>query len=398
MRGFARRVGGKGGVGFEQKMQKLVGEMRSEEGQIEKVPMSRFEEARPKLIDKTIISDLPTFESTSSQPAVKEQAPVRLTKDQLKEIDIQIESKVERLTHYLNRASVCSRRQAENMIEQGMIRVNGRKVLRNIEIDPLKDKISIFTKKGEYFPTKENTKVWLFYKPMGMICTHKDPNGRPTIFEYIQKTGLIKEPFIISVGRLDYNSEGLILLTNDGTLARTLELPHHKLERVYRVRVFGRMTEEKLANIRKGAVIKGVQYGPFWCSVDKYQTKNTWLQVRLTQGKNREIRRVMQKNDLQVNRLKRLQYGPYTLGNMASGEIREDTIRPEIKRLLYLAGRSHLKRVEEGKDTEETVREKVEERLEGRLLDPLPLLREAKRIGRVGGEARRAGIEEKESE
>lgn len=287
---------------------------------------------------------------------------------------VSVESKLERVTKYLNRSSVCSRRQAEKLIEEGMVRVNGKKILANCLIDATKDSVSIFTKKGEYFPMKESTKVWLFYKPMGLICTHKDPNKRPTIFEYIKSSGKIKEEFIISVGRLDYNSEGLILLTNDGDLARALELPSNKIERTYRVRVFGNLDEDKLVKIRKGAVINGVQYGPFWCEVDKYQTRNTWLNIKMNQGKNREIRRIMQKHSLRVNRLKRTHYGPFSLGNLAAGDIVEAPITSEIRRLSYLSKRAKLKEVEQEKMTHEGLKEHVLEKLEGKLLDPRSVL------------------------
>ena len=305
---------------------------------------------------------------------------IKLRAEDLENIDLEIEGSTLRLTKYLSRCGVASRRQAEQMLEQGLVRINGKKALANVMIDPNADKITIFTKKGEYFPLQDKTKVWSFYKPMGLICTHKDTHNRPTIFDYIKKAGLIKEDYFISVGRLDYNSEGLILLTNDGELARALELPLHKLERTYRVRVYGRFTDEKLASIRKGAVINGVKYGPFYCEVDSYQTRNTWLIVKMHQGKNREIRRIMQKNDLRVNRLKRISYGPYNLGNLDSGMVREEPIGDEIKRLMYLATRKKLEAVEQEKLTANQVKEEVVKKLEGRLLDPLPLLKKAKAL------------------
>ena len=306
-----------------------------------------------------------------------------LTKEEIANIDISVVHKPERVSKYLSRSSVCSRRQAEKMIENGMVRVNGRKILSNVEIDSLKDEVSIFTKKGEYFPMKESTRIWIFYKPVGMICTHKDPHNRPTIFEHIKKSGIIKEEFVMSVGRLDYNSEGLMILTNDGELARILELPLNKIQRSYRVRVYGRFSEERLVKIREGAVIKGVRYGPFWCNVDSYQTRNTWLLIKMTQGKNNEIRRIMRKNSLRVNRLKRLTYGPYSLGNLAAGEIREAEVEDEIKRLMYLNKRAVLKQHEQTKDSEKDIKEKVVKSLEGRLKDPLPLLKRSRETAKA---------------
>lgn len=302
---------------------------------------------------------------------------ISLKREDLEDMDIEFEGSTLRLSKYLSRCGIASRRQAEQMLEEGLVRINGKKALANVMIDPSKDKITIFTKRGEYFPIQEKTKIWSFYKPMGLICTHKDTHNRPTIFDYIKKTGFIKEDYFISVGRLDYNSEGLILLTNDGELARSLELPLHKLERTYRVRVYGRFNDEKLANIRKGAVINGVQYGPFYCEVDSYQTRNTWLIVKMHQGKNREIRRIMQKNDLRVNRLKRIAYGPYNLGNLPSGHVREEPIVDQIKRLMYLATRKKLETVQNQNIPQQQLKEEVVKKLEGRLLDPLPLLKKA---------------------
>ncbi len=144
-------------------------------------------------------------------------------------------------------------------------------------------------------------------------------------------------PHIISVGRLDYLSEGLLILTNDGDLARALELPIHRIERAYRVRVFGRMfNDEKLAMIREGTVMNGVKYGPYICEVEKRQNTNTWLHMKLHEGKNNEIRRVMRKYSLRVNRLIRVSYGPYTIGLVPEpNKLVEVSVQPEIRRLLY---------------------------------------------------------------
>jgi 23S rRNA pseudouridine2605 synthase len=323
---------------------------------------------------------LPKFDDGRQQGEWSDLPQITLKKDDVEKIDIEVEGTSMRVTKYLSRSGIASRRQAEKMIEEGLVRVNGKRALANVLVDPSQDKITIFTKKGEHFPMQEKTKIWSFYKPMGLICTHKDTHNRPTIFDYIKKMGLIKEDYFISVGRLDYNSEGLILLTNDGELARALELPLHRLERTYRVRVYGRFNDEKLAKIRKGAVINGVQYGPFYCEVDSYQTRNTWLMIKMHQGKNREIRRIMQKNDLRVNRLKRISYGPYKLGNLVSGQVREEPIVDEMKRLMYLATRKKLEIVEKEKLNQLEIKEEVVKKLEGRLLDPLPLLQKAKEL------------------
>ena len=220
----------------------------------------------------------------------------------------------------------------------------------------------------------ERHRTYLADKPRNLMCTSHDPEGRPTLVEWAAQMGADPRLRLYTVGRLDYDSEGLILLTNDGDLARALELPSNKIERTYRVRVFGNLDEDKLVKIRKGAVINGVQYGPFWCEVDKYQTRNTWLNIKMNQGKNREIRRIMQKHSLRVNRLKRTHYGPFSLGNLAAGDIVEAPITSEIRRLSYLSKRAKLKEVEQEKMTHEGLKEHVLEKLEGKLLDPRSVL------------------------
>ena len=337
------------------------------------------EELTPvKSSKRVMVSDIsPEVYSREQSPAmIKKTAPQKIiSKEEAEQVEIDIKTTGERVSKYLSRTSVASRRQAEKMIEDGLIRVNGRRILANQIIDPVKDKVSIFTKKGEFMPMKETTKVWLFYKPTGLICTHRDTHGRPTIFDFIQKTGKIKEKHIVSVGRLDYNSEGLIILTNDGELASVMERPESKLTREYRVRVYGRFTEEKLKKIREGATINGVKYGPFWCEVDSYQTRNTWLRIKMQQGKNREIRRIMQKNDLRVNRLKREKYGTYSLANMNPGDVIEVIVEEDIKRLVYLSKRMKLKLHEEEKKGISEIKEEVQEKIVGRLLDPNVLLK-----------------------
>lgn len=148
----------------------------------------------------------------------------------MKKIDIKEET--ERISKYLSRSSICSRRQAERLISKGLVQVDGKRIDSNIAINQYKNKISIYTKKGWIYPVPKETKLWLFYKPRGLICTHKDPMKRPTIFQFIKDLGFDEKEHIISVGRLDYNSEGLMLLTNDGELSRALEHPSNKLSRV----------------------------------------------------------------------------------------------------------------------------------------------------------------------
>jgi len=184
------------------------------------------------------------------------------------------------------------------------------------------------------FQLSKTQNYGFFNKPRGLICTHNDPNNRPTVFNHLKAVGFPSE-HIISIGRLDYNSEGLLLLTNDGELSRSIELPESRLERTYRVRVYGGLDEEKLRKIQNGATISGVTYGPYFAEIENKQTSNTWLKMRLTTGKYREIRKIMQKFSLRVNRLQRIRYGPYTLGNLSTGEYAEVSIAPQLKKLLY---------------------------------------------------------------
>lgn len=193
-----------------------------------------------------------------------------------------------------------------------------------------------------------------------MVTTHHDPQGRVTVFQRLMDLGLTI-PHVISVGRLDYLSEGLLIITNDGELARALELPSYRLERSYRVRVFGRMfNEEKLKAIRTGMVMGGMKYGPYHCEVEKRQNTNTWLHMKLYEGKNNEIRRVMRKLSLRVNRLIRVSYGPYTLGLVPEpNDLVEVSVSDEIHRLLYRYYKSRA--AEATRTLEEASNEKVAE-------------------------------------
>lgn len=163
---------------------------------------------------------------------------------------------------------ISSRRVAERLIEQGMIKVDGKIITSNVSVTN-ENLIQVSAKSGIYTPVKENTRIWLFHKPMYMVTTHYDPQGRVTVFQRLRDLGL-DIPHVLSVGRLDYLSEGILIITNDGDLARALELPSYRLERQYRVRVFGRMfNEDKLRSIRAGTVMNGVKYGPYVVEVEK---------------------------------------------------------------------------------------------------------------------------------
>ena len=165
----------------------------------------------------------------------------------------------------------------------------------------------------------DRTRLWRYHKPEGLVTTHRDPEGRPTVFEKLPE----HLPRVVSVGRLDLNSEGLLLLTNDGGLARQLELPSNGWIRRYRVRVHGVVPERALAGLQDGVVVDGVRYGPIEAAVDSRALSNTWLSVSLREGRNREVRRVMTHLNLQVTRLIRVAYGPFQLGSLARGEVDE---------------------------------------------------------------------------
>ena len=222
----------------------------------------------------------------------------------------------ERIAKFIARSGVCSRRQAEELILQKRVTVNGEVVESpafNVEGN---EKILL---DGEKLPAIENTRMWVYYKPTGLVTTHKDEQGRPTVFENLPE-GL---PRVISVGRLDLNSEGLLLLTNSGKLSRRLELPSNSWSRRYKVKVHGRINRDKLAELEQGITIDGIRYGSIKVEVESEQGTNAWLSVTLQEGKNREIRKVMKFIGLDVARLIRLSYGPFQLGSLKKGEVRE---------------------------------------------------------------------------
>jgi len=226
--------------------------------------------------------------------------------------------KKERIAKVIAAAGVCSRRDAERAIEQGLVTVNGKK-LTSPAFTVSDDDVITFN--GYPLPQKKATKVWLYHKPAGLVTTARDPEGRPTVFEDLPR----KLGRVISVGRLDLNSEGLLLLTNDGALSRHLELPSTGLSREYRVRVYGDLNEDDFDALEKGVNIDGVQYRSIHVEVEKEDRRsgNHWLRVTLHEGKNREIRRVMNAMGLQVNRLIRLSYGPFELGKLEQSKVQE---------------------------------------------------------------------------
>ena len=223
-----------------------------------------------------------------------------------------------RLNKALSMLGICSRRDADRLIKSGKVWVNNCKITELGAKIYQNDKIKIANK--EYMVNNQrHTKVWLYYKPVGLVTTHKDELGRRTVFDAIRPR--IKDR-VISVGRLDINSEGLLLLTNDSKFARYAEAPQSGWKRRYKVRVFGDIKEEILAQVRKGISIDGIYYAPMEITILRETTgKNHWLECVLTEGKNREIRKIFEYFGLAVNRLIRTQYGDYSLNDMKPGEV-----------------------------------------------------------------------------
>jgi 23S rRNA pseudouridine2605 synthase len=226
------------------------------------------------------------------------------------------EGRGERIAKWLARAGVASRRDAERLIAEGRVRVNNSQVDHPATFVGPGDLVQV---NGRVVEPPDRTRLWRYHKPDGLVTTHRDPDGRPTVFESLPP-GL---PRVVSVGRLDLTSEGLLLLTNDGALARRLELPENGWLRRYRVRVHGDVDEKALAGLARGAVIGGVRYGPIEAGLDVRKGVNAWLTVALREGRNREVRRAMAHLGLAVTRLIRVAYGPFQLGNLPRGAVQE---------------------------------------------------------------------------
>jgi 23S rRNA pseudouridine2605 synthase len=222
----------------------------------------------------------------------------------------------ERIAKVVSRAGLASRRDAEEWIVQGRVSVNGR-VINSPALDVTSR--DVITVDGKPLPERERTRLFMFHKPRGLMTTHADPEGRPTVFDNLPE-GL---PRLISIGRLDFNTEGLLLLTNDGGLARVLELPDTGWLRRYRVRAHGEVTQDQLDALKKGVEVDGVKYGSIDAVLERDQGANVWLVFAIREGKNREVRNVMAHLGLEVNRLIRVSYGPFQLGELAEGQVEE---------------------------------------------------------------------------
>lgn len=245
------------------------------------------------------------------------------------------ERPAERISKLLARAGVASRRDAERMILEGRVKVNGKLLETPAHNVTLEDRIEV---DGEEIRGIERTRLWIYHKPAGLVTTNSDPEGRPTVFDNLPG----ELPRVISIGRLDINTEGLLLLTNDGGLARVLELPSTGWLRRYRVRAHGKIEQADLDKLKDGIAVDGVLYGAIEATLDRVQGSNVWITVGLREGKNREVKNVLGALGLEVGRLIRVSYGPFQLGEIAEGavmEVRGRTLRDQLgPRLIEEAG------------------------------------------------------------
>jgi len=248
----------------------------------------------------------------------------------------------ERIAKVIARSGIASRREAERLIETERVSVNGKKISSAALNVTKNDKIKV---DGNPIDTPGPSRLWLFHKPIGLISTTKDRKGRKTIFDALP----YDMPRVLNVGRLDLNSEGLLLLTNDGDIKRHLELPSTGWMRRYRVRAKGQPTEKILAPLRTGITLDGERFRPMEITIDRQQGANAWLTISLREGKNREIRRAMEHIGLKVNRLIRISYGPFQLGTLKAGAVEE--VRRKIMR-----DQLGLNPIKETKDKKEIIR------------------------------------------
>ena len=295
-------------------------------------PRSEADESRPRREnedDSKIFAKRPAFGGRGAyrerQPEFDKRAPQ----------PPRVKKSGERIAKVVSRAGLASRRDAEEWITQGRVSVNGR-VINSPALDVTAN--DTITVDGKVLPPRERTRLFMYHKPRGLMTTHADPEGRPTVFDNLPE-GL---PRLISIGRLDFNTEGLLLLTNDGGLARALELPDTGWLRRYRVRAHGDVTQAQLDELKKGVEVDGVKYGSIDATLERDQGANVWLVFAIREGKNREVRNVMAHLGLEVNRLIRVSYGPFQLGELVEGtveEVKTRVLREQLgEKIAALAG------------------------------------------------------------
>jgi 23S rRNA pseudouridine2605 synthase len=261
----------------------------------------------------------PVDETPKAAPAKRKGSPERMSPPESKsspEPAGQAEPAGERIAKVVARAGIASRRDVEAMIAEGRVRLNGRVLDTPAVVVGESDRIEV---DGEPLPLRERTRLWLFHKPRGLVTTFRDPEGRPTVFDALPED----LPRVVAVGRLDINTEGLLLLTNDGGLARTIAHPETGWMRRYRVRAHGDVSQASLDQLAKGVTIDDMEYGPVEAMLDRVQGDNSWLTLGLREGKNREVKRILEHLGLRVNRLIRLSFGPFQLGDLEPGLIEE---------------------------------------------------------------------------
>ena len=234
------------------------------------------------------------------------------------------ENKTILLAKVIRDSGLCSRRDAKALIDKGDVSVNG-----NVVYSPcfkVKSSDIVKVSGNDIALSPEKLKIWLYHKPVGLITSHKDPEGRETVFSSLPKDF----PKVISIGRLDLQSSGLLLLTNSGDFSRFMELPKNKLARIYKVRVFGKLNLDDLKQLEQGCTISGIQYGKLAIELLTSSRNNHWLKITLCEGKNREVRNLLNSINLSVTKLRRIQYGPFYLGKLTPGEVTQTSIPKDL--------------------------------------------------------------------
>ncbi|MDP3549776.1 MAG: pseudouridine synthase [Novosphingobium sp.] len=272
---------------------------------------------RPKRFSpRTATPEKKPFSMRSGAPRTSQ--PVVAAKRALAEDGSEREG--DRIAKLLARAGIASRREVERMIEDGRVKLHGEVVTTPATLLTSLRGVSVDDKPVGPIAAP---RLFRFHKPAGLITAERDPTGRPTIYTALRNSMPANTPRVMPVGRLDVNTEGLLLMTNDGELKRALELPSTGIPRTYRARTFGEITQARLEELMEGIEIDGVRYGPINANLERSANRNKWIEMTLTEGKNREIRRVLEHLGLEVSRLLRTSYGPFELADLQRGSVEE---------------------------------------------------------------------------